>query len=116
MLFTGSLFNFLPVLLFSPLVYLGCLPILVLKKSTLTSKLLYRHSSERVADSVCRRLAHASREPSRFSQLITLLQPSSLRIIFAYSLGSIPILLGYLWCATSVSKDARLGIFYEDAE
>lgn len=37
---TGSFYNVLPALLFSPLAFLGALPIIVLRKQTITSELI----------------------------------------------------------------------------
>lgn len=47
---TGSLFNVLPPLLFFPFAFLGALPVIVLRKRTITSELLVATSRSVVAD------------------------------------------------------------------
>ena len=54
--------------------------------------------------------------PTRFSQLSLLRQPTAAFTLVAYLLASVPLSSAYLWCAASVSPNARLGwVFSQQA-
>lgn len=108
----GSLFYFLPTLLFSPVAFLGAVPILVLRKSTLTSMSASIPLLMTLLADGLDLVASASTEPSRLAQVLGLLQPSMLKVLLAYFLGSLPILSAYIRLSSSVSIDPRLGFFY----
>ncbi|ORY72611.1 nucleoporin protein Ndc1-Nup [Leucosporidium creatinivorum] len=86
----GSLYNVLPALLFSPLAFLGALPIIVLRKQTITTSL--------------------PSTATRFSQLSSLRNPSTLPIFLAYLFGAISLSTSYIWCAGYTSRAPQLGV------
>ncbi|GAA5885250.1 hypothetical protein JCM6882_009539 [Rhodosporidiobolus microsporus] len=87
-----SLFNILPVLLFTPLAFLASLPIIVLRKKTLTTA--------------------RPPLPTRFAQLAQLRDRSSLFVFVAYLISSSVLLVTYVNCVGWVSRDAKLGFFF----
>ncbi|GAA5911686.1 nucleoporin NDC1 [Sporobolomyces salmoneus] len=88
----GSLFNFLPAILCAPIAFLGTLPLFVLRKQTIT---LPQPPS-----------------PTKFSQYSHLRDRSTLRVFLTYLAGAGLFHFAYVWCAGSVSKEARLGLFF----
>lgn len=56
--------------------------------------------------------AAPAKSPSRFAQLASLTSATSLPVLIAYLIGSAPVFTAYLWCASSVSTDARLGLLF----
>ncbi|BGO89507.1 hypothetical protein NBRC10512_003968 [Rhodotorula toruloides] len=86
----GSLFNVVPLLLFAPIAFLGTLPVLVLRKQTITT----------------------SRPPlpTLFSKLSSIRKRSlALPVFFAYLLAALILHFAYIWAASWTSRDARLG-------
>ncbi|GAA5933058.1 Ndc1p [Sporobolomyces koalae] len=88
----GSLLNFLPVIVFAPIVFLGSLPLFVLRKQTIS---LPRPSL-----------------PTRFSQFAQLRQRSTLKVFLSYLAGAGFFHIAYIWCAGYTSTDPRLGLFF----
>ncbi|GAA5822909.1 hypothetical protein JCM11251_004420 [Rhodosporidiobolus azoricus] len=87
-----SLFNILPILLFSPFAFLASLPIIVLRKKTLTTA--------------------RPPLPTRFAQFAQLRERSSLWVLLAYLISSSILLVTYVSCAPWVSRDAKLDFFF----
>jgi nucleoporin NDC1 len=109
----GSLFNFLPVLLYTTVAFLGAVPVFVLRKQTLTSELSRPrpHSPYLTAFDT----ATFPTAASRFAQWTTLLQPVVVPVFLAYAVGYVPLFYAYLWCASSVSRYPRIGLtFYHE--
>ncbi|GAA5963037.1 hypothetical protein JCM21900_002318 [Sporobolomyces salmonicolor] len=88
----GSLFNFLPVLLFAPIAFLGTLPLFVLRKQRLTTA--------------------RPPLPTRFAQLAQLNDHSSAQIFFTHLAGAALYHAAYVWCSGYASKDPQLGLFF----
>ena len=109
------------VLIYAPLAFIGTLPIFVLRKQTLTSEqsdLWSCHPDRRGANTDVRLPFPAAlpATPTRFSQLALLRQPSAAFTLAAYLIASVPLSFAYLWCAASVSPNARLGwVFSQQA-
>ncbi|GAA5984691.1 hypothetical protein JCM11641_004564 [Rhodosporidiobolus odoratus] len=89
---TSSLFNILPVLLFGPVAFLGSLPVIVLRKQTLTTG--------------------RSPLPTRAARLNQLGERSSAVVFLAYLLSTAFLHVAYVWCAGYSSRDAKLGVFF----
>ncbi|GAA5990201.1 hypothetical protein JCM5350_001083 [Sporobolomyces pararoseus] len=88
----GSLFNFLPVLLFAPVALLGTLPLFVLRKQTISLP--------------------QPPQPTKFSQYSQLRERSSLKVFFSYLVGAAFFHFAYVWCSGYTSRDAKLGLFF----
>ncbi|GAA5848333.1 hypothetical protein JCM8547_004480 [Rhodosporidiobolus lusitaniae] len=88
----GSFFNIVPLLLFSPLAFLGSLPVIVLRKQTVTTA---RPPS-----------------PTRFSELTKLYSRSSLHTFLAYLLSAAFLHVAYVWAAGWASREAKLEVFF----
>ncbi|CEQ39790.1 SPOSA6832_01337 [Sporobolomyces salmonicolor] len=88
----GSLLNFLPVLLFAPIAFLGTLPLFVLRKQRVTTA--------------------RPPLPTRFAQLAQLNDHSSAQIFFTHLAGAALFHAAYVWCSGYASKDPQLGLFF----
>ncbi|KAI5474144.1 nucleoporin protein Ndc1-Nup family protein, partial [Pseudohyphozyma bogoriensis] len=88
----GSLLNFVPAALWSPLALLGALPILVLRKQTLTTEL--------------------PAAPTLFSRYMLLQRPAALQTFTSYLLASVPLVLAYIYAAYAASESPQLGFFF----
>ncbi|GAA6012974.1 hypothetical protein JCM8202_002972 [Rhodotorula sphaerocarpa] len=89
----SSLFNIVPILLFSPVAFLGALPVLVLRKQTITT----------VRPPL----------PTLFARLTQVRhRATSLPILVAYLMAVSLLHFAYIWAATWASRDARLGWFF----
>ncbi|GAA6064070.1 hypothetical protein JCM10212_001476 [Sporobolomyces blumeae] len=87
-----SLLNFVPSLLFAPVAFLGTLPLFVLRKRTITTP--------------------RPPPPTRFAQLSQLRNRSTVPVFLTYLSGVAAFHFAYVWCASSVSTEARLGLFF----
>ncbi|GAA5875593.1 hypothetical protein JCM3774_006112 [Rhodotorula dairenensis] len=86
----SSLFNIVPVVLFGPVAFLGTLPVLVLRKQTVTP----------VRPPL----------PTLFARLSQLQKRRvTLPIFVAYFIAATTLHFAYVWAASWVSEDARLG-------
>ncbi|GEM09572.1 nucleoporin protein Ndc1-Nup family protein [Rhodotorula toruloides] len=86
----GCLFNVVPLLLFAPVAFLGTLPVLILRKQTITT----------------------SRPPlpTLFSKLSSIRKRTlALPVVLAYLLAASILHFAYIWAASWTSRDARLG-------
>ncbi|KDE03934.1 hypothetical protein MVLG_05626 [Microbotryum lychnidis-dioicae p1A1 Lamole] len=89
----GSLVNFGPVLLFSPVVFFGALPLFIHRKSTISTG-----------------IPSAS---TPFAQLESLRRPDAVTTLIVYLLAVAPIHFSYVWCTSYTSREPRLGwLFY----
>ncbi|GAA5951721.1 hypothetical protein JCM3765_003094 [Sporobolomyces pararoseus] len=88
----GSLFNFLPVLLFAPIAFLGTLPLFVLRKQTISLP--------------------QPPQPTKFSQYSQLWERPTLKVFFSYLVGAAFFHFAYVWCTGYTSRDAKLGLFF----
>ncbi|GAA5863792.1 hypothetical protein JCM1840_005768 [Sporobolomyces johnsonii] len=88
----GSLLNFLPVLLFAPIAFLGTLPLFVLRKQRVTTA--------------------RPPLPTRFAQLAQLKDRSSAQIFLTYLAGAALLHVAYVWCSGYASRDPQLGLFF----
>ncbi|GAA5828296.1 hypothetical protein JCM5353_003289 [Sporobolomyces roseus] len=88
----GSLFNFLSVLLFAPIAFLGTLPLFVLRKQTIS----------------------LPQPPlaTKFATYSQLRQRSTIRVFLAYWFGATAFHFAFVWCATFTSSDSRLSLFF----
>lgn len=50
--------------------------------------------------------------PTRFAQFAQLRSRSSLHVFFAYLIGAASLHVAYVWTASWVSRNARLGLFF----
>ncbi|KAM0792356.1 hypothetical protein ACM66B_005036 [Microbotryomycetes sp. NB124-2] len=88
----GSLFNVLPALVHSPVMFIGTVPIILLLKSTLTTT--------------------PSTLSTRFSRARALLDASNRKVALAYFASAAILSLAYQSCAKYSSQDPVLGPFY----
>ncbi|GAA5989355.1 hypothetical protein JCM10908_001275 [Rhodotorula pacifica] len=89
----SSLFNIVPVVLFAPIAFLGTLPVLVLRKQTITT----------VRPPL----------PTLFARLAQVQKRTiALPIFVAYLIASVTLHFAYIWAASWASQDARLGWFF----
>ncbi|GAA6012085.1 hypothetical protein JCM11491_001745 [Sporobolomyces phaffii] len=88
----GSLVNFLPVLLFAPVAFLGTLPLFVLRKRTIS-------------------LPRPPRA-TRFAQYSQLRERSTLTVFLTYLSGAAMFHLAYVWCTGYTSKNPNLGFTF----
>ncbi|KWU46467.1 hypothetical protein RHOSPDRAFT_15271 [Rhodotorula sp. JG-1b] len=89
----ASLFNIVPIVLFAPFAFLGTVPVLVLRKQTITT----------VRPPL----------PTLFARLSQLQKRSiTLPIFVAYLLSAVTLHFAYIWAASWASRDARLGWFF----
>ncbi|GAA6029218.1 hypothetical protein JCM8097_003574 [Rhodosporidiobolus ruineniae] len=88
----GSLFNIVPLLLFAPVAFAGSLPIIVLRKQTITTA--------------------SPPLPTLFSKLAQLRQRSSLVVFLAYLGSSALLLFAYVWGADMASREAKLSVLF----
>ncbi|SCV69567.1 BQ2448_2587 [Microbotryum intermedium] len=92
-LVAGSLVNFGSVLLFSPVVFFGALPLFIHRKRTISTA-----------------LPSAS---TLFAQLESLRRPNAITTLTVYLVAVAPIHFAYVWCTSYTSREPRLGwLFY----
>lgn len=100
------------MLLFAPIAFLGALPIFVLRKRTITSTTPWGVKEHSPLTLTLGSTAALPSTNTRFAQIASLRSPAATPVFISYLVGSVPILVAYLWCAGYVSSDAKLGLLF----